>query len=524
MKGIDFSGARGVLALLFRSLRIDARSLSFHLVWVGLLAVLYGAMWVAQEMSSTFGAPGVYFFRYVMYMDAVVISLLGLSYFSSAISEEKEEDTLGLMMMAGIGGLGILLGKSTSRMVQVALLILLQYPFTLLSITLGGLLPGQIQATYMALGSYTLLIANVALLSSVLCSTNRAAASLTSIWFLAYLVTPSFAFGGLALVTSEYGWSEASSDPVIRLVVYTLNAIGMSNVFYAIYVATETGGGELWTYQVVTNIVGGVISFLMAWGLFGWVSKEPVTSSSARGLVARPTSRVWRLFRAGRVWQSPLIWKDFFFTAGGWAGLWIRTLGYAFLYGMIYYSHLPYTSLNDVQWQNITESFQWVIHPLLAADLALTVSRIFHVEIRNQTLSTLMMLPISTLQLTYTKLLGGLLVTLPGFAALLMSFFFQGGTRLFENAYDEVGFWYWVTNLLFLIHMSLAFSLFLRSGAFVLAVGATIGMNVLAVLMMIGTGNNGEEVMIVFVMILMLGACAFTHVMLVARLPYLAEK
>ena len=129
---------RGIFALFFRSLRGDSRSVWVHLAWLFLLLVIYIALWFAQVQADYLGAPGRNFFRYVIYLNAIFVTLLGVSYFSSAISEEKEEDTLGLMTMAGISPLGILLGKSTTRLFQVFLLLALQYPFTLLAITLGG--------------------------------------------------------------------------------------------------------------------------------------------------------------------------------------------------------------------------------------------------------------------------------------------------------------------------------------------------------------------------------------------------
>ena len=42
---------RGVFALLFRSLRTDSRSVRIHLLWFFLLAVIYIALWSAQETS-----------------------------------------------------------------------------------------------------------------------------------------------------------------------------------------------------------------------------------------------------------------------------------------------------------------------------------------------------------------------------------------------------------------------------------------------------------------------------------------
>ena len=81
-------------------------------------------------------------------------------FFATAITEEKEEGTLGLLKMAGISRVSILLGKSTSRLITAILLFLVQLPFTLLAITLGGVTLGQIFAAYWALLAYMLLVAH----------------------------------------------------------------------------------------------------------------------------------------------------------------------------------------------------------------------------------------------------------------------------------------------------------------------------------------------------------------------------
>src|SRR6188768_1976504 len=106
---------RGVLALTYRSLRLDSRSLVVHLARFGLMFAIYVSLIVAYRQSSSFGAPGTYFLRSIAYLNLVFMSLLGISFFSTAVSEEKEEQTLGLMLMAGISPLGILIGKSVGR-------------------------------------------------------------------------------------------------------------------------------------------------------------------------------------------------------------------------------------------------------------------------------------------------------------------------------------------------------------------------------------------------------------------------
>ena len=66
-----------------------------------------------------------------------LISVAGVSYFVSAVSEEKDAGTLALLQLAGAPPLGIVLSKSTSRMISSLMLLTIQLPFTFLAVTLG---------------------------------------------------------------------------------------------------------------------------------------------------------------------------------------------------------------------------------------------------------------------------------------------------------------------------------------------------------------------------------------------------
>src|SRR5262245_49373029 len=131
---------RKTLALLIRALRVDARNFRSHLIRVGLLSVILYSLWFSDFMSPLSGAPGLTLFRILAISNAVFVTIFGVGHFASAIAEEKEERTLGLLKMADVGSLSILLGKWAPRMIAMLLLVIVQVPFTLLSVTLGGVL------------------------------------------------------------------------------------------------------------------------------------------------------------------------------------------------------------------------------------------------------------------------------------------------------------------------------------------------------------------------------------------------
>ena len=524
---------RGIFALFFRSLRGDSRSLWVHLLWLFLLLVIYVALWIAQEQSAFFGAPGLNFFRSVIYLNAIFLTLLGVSYFSSAISEEKEEDTLGLMTMAGISPLGILLGKSTTRLFQVFLLIAVQYPFTLLAITLGGLMPDQIYAAYAALLAYTLLLANAGLFCSVLSRRSRDASGLTTLMLIAYIFIPLFAFVGHQLLMFPGG--TMSVNPAWIALAPTLKPIllwiSRTSVFGQLYQVTETGYQFGWTPQLVANSLGGIFFFLMSWWLFQFVSHEPATEATTRALVPRKTGRL-RLFGAGRTWNSALTWKDFHFVAGGWFGIVMRCGLYIGLYWLAFAASYPWeqnVGSRQIRWQDVTYGYQIFVPPLFAVDCALCASRVFQEEIRHQTLASLLMLPRSVTHLCYTKLAGCLFGLIPGIVALFTAFFLLSGATHNHNNEMNQGFaWWYAANLLLAVHLCLVFSLYVRWGALAAAFAATFGSMFVTVMcvemmQMRVPGRQPMDILGIITVPVLL-ACVGCHLILLLRLPALGEK
>src|SRR5688500_2598287 len=110
-----------ILALLTRALRDGARLRRAHAFRIGMMLILLGMLIQAHYLSGGIAAPGLNFFRSLAFLNVALITLAGAGYFASAITEEKEEGTIGLLIMADLSVVSILLGKSTSRLVAAAL-------------------------------------------------------------------------------------------------------------------------------------------------------------------------------------------------------------------------------------------------------------------------------------------------------------------------------------------------------------------------------------------------------------------
>jgi len=295
------------LALTIRSIREDSRLLRTHLFRIFLLLFVFWLLAMIHLESMGVGAPGLNFFMSVAYLNFIFISIAGVGFFASAITEEKEEMTLGLLRMAGIGPLALISGKSIPRMFGAVLLLSAQFPFTLLAITLGGVTIHQVTATYYSLLSYTLLLANVALFYSVVSRRTSGAAFATAAsvalflfvpwWLLAAFIGPRGGF--TPAVQTCLSWLNEAS-PLYRLdVILTIG-----------FTATAFG------YQAISNTVAAGVLFLLSWVIFDRFNRDEKPSSPARGWLSWSSRRMRRL-SGRRVWGNALFWKDYHFIAGG---------------------------------------------------------------------------------------------------------------------------------------------------------------------------------------------------------------
>ncbi len=185
------------LALFERSLRLETRSVLVCWSRAGLMLLIMFMLIPIQATARAgyLGAPGLNFLEELVWVNLVCITLAGLSYFASAITEEKEEMMLGLLRMTDLNPVAILLGKSTSRLVGALLLLLVQVPFVLLAITLGGVGLLQVAAAYGTLLAYLFLVCNLALLFSVMFRNTTTAAAFTLAVLLLFLIGHYFAAG-----------------------------------------------------------------------------------------------------------------------------------------------------------------------------------------------------------------------------------------------------------------------------------------------------------------------------------------
>jgi len=261
----------------------------------------------AWSTSATSTVPvGLALFAGISYTNVIIIGVAGVSYFVSAVTEEKDSGNLALLRLAGVSSLGVVLSKSVSRQIAAIGLLVVQLPFTQLAVTLGGITTQQIFATYLALVGWLLLISNFALLCSVVCRTTGKAASLATIITLLFLVAgPCFdailTLTGVKWMPSQFITSIEflKARHEVLFVVPRINTILASNAQV-----------QLVTSQLGHSIIAGLGLLTFSVVLFGQFCRDTERPEHGR------TATVRRIL-VNRCWKHAIFWKDFVFFSGG---------------------------------------------------------------------------------------------------------------------------------------------------------------------------------------------------------------
>ncbi len=507
------------LALLVRALRTESRDIKSHLFRFGLAGVVVLILLMGLSAMQYESAPGRVMFKAMTWANWVVVTLAGGTIFAIAISEETEQQTLGLLRMANVSPLSLLLGKWLPRMLTAIVLISIQFPFTWLTVTLGGVSWQQIWASYLMLLAHLILIGNLGLLCSVLKPTSAQACTLTIGLMILSRLLPAIVWAVIAYA-AESGWASQATSLWFRdEVVLPLNLWSASGRLFGEILSTSFQG-DAWSPQVISNLAMGAVLFVVAWLIFDPVTMRHMSGGSERRSLR---SRILGLFtrktrKAGAVWNWALGWKDFQQVGGGrWS-----VIGKFGLYGALFvtilYINSQYSRDYRRSWETSCGVLAWItLFVLLPLDLCATAAKLFRPELTDHTWSTLLTLPKSLPEIAYSKLGGALLGLIPSVSVLCLSGAPFLGEFLPDMSRHPESFLvvaYLLAAVLVALHLVTFFSISINWAAWpiamILGVGVTFFGNVLIwtlfgiAMMGIGAGG-GEATMYAWLMLLTLG-------------------
>ena len=453
------------LALLTRELRIDVRRKRSHLLRLAFAGLLFLTLASAEAASAMTGAPGLDFFRSITYFNFGVLTLAGLGYFPTTITEDKDVSTFDLLKLAGIGPLALLLGKSTTRLLTTLLILAVQLPFTLLAVTLGGVLPRQVLAMYASLAAYAMLLANLGLLCSVISRSSAVATGWAAILLGLYFV-------GIPEVNDAWqaavqGQAINANSETARLIQSAVSSLRDASIWYRISdVLNARFAGRVWSDHVSISLAAAGMLFGLSWCSLRFVTR---TDRGRRLLLGRRRGRE-QVRRSRRAWSSALLWKELYGSFGGPSAILVRTLAYlvaVVAVGLITLEP-PVRRLDRESFHNSVIGLTLI---LLAAESSVYASLILRAEVESRTLPSLALLPVSIARIACIKVAAAALQLAPVAAALALA----AATHP-DGPVAAVGVWLpsatgWMILVQFLIflHATAYFSLVVKWGALPLA-------------------------------------------------------
>ena len=292
-----------------------------------------------------------------------------------------------------MGPLPVLLGKTTGRLLAFAMLLLLQIPFTLLCVTMGGMRGGQVFAGYAMLGSLMLLVSGFSLLASVVLRTVRGAAALSGLALLLWHILPPF----LAEVGDDLTlFPQGVCDALKAGGMWLTDVMFYSRLGAITNLAGTTG---VFIRAEAFNGGAGVVLLILAALVFMLTESAQSAESAPKTKLGAAFSAGWaRWFRPHRrppAGPAAIRWKDSWLLLGGRMGLFLRLAALTGLALWIYAEMV----VDRPAWRsgNYMEEYFLTLFFISAASAALTMysmaARTFSTEFRDLTMADLLGMP-----------------------------------------------------------------------------------------------------------------------------------
>jgi ABC-type transport system involved in multi-copper enzyme maturation permease subunit len=321
-----------------------------------------GVGWGGQAAIYASSAVGRGIFVGLMQLLSLMVIVLAPASTATAISGERERQTLDLLAVTPISSLAIVLGKLLSALAWVFVLILASIPITSLVFVFGGVAPDDILRGYAVLLATALGMGAIGLFFSTVVRRTGASTSLTYVTTIALTVGSIFVW--------EFLHTTAPRNPNTGVQAPPSEAILYFNPFIAqADVACGTEGGLGTWCRVRNSVLDGsdsLLSPLFNGGggqNFGIDDQTVILKFGGGGGGAAPCPANGRC-------DFPAAGGEVTATAIGGAStlhrLWSRTVGAFLVLGLI---------LTFVSVQLVTMSRRWSLPRSLAARFPRTSSR-----------------------------------------------------------------------------------------------------------------------------------------------------
>jgi hypothetical protein len=149
------------LALLTREVRLMLRGWTLMLVLLAVGVLLFFAA-PAMLANARAVAAGRSFLLFAANFQVVLITLISAILIAGAVAEERASGSTDLLLMTGMSPFSLLAGLAGGRITALLATLAAQFPFLVMGITAGGVLPGQVIASFSVLAAHAILCTGLA--------------------------------------------------------------------------------------------------------------------------------------------------------------------------------------------------------------------------------------------------------------------------------------------------------------------------------------------------------------------------
>ncbi len=475
----------GTWALTLRSLRQDSRLLRFHLLRFAIAVVVVLGILAASESARVAEAPGRDLLEALGWANFWAVTIAGVLLFAPTITEEKEDQTLGLLRMTGIGPASLLLGKALPKLVQLLLVLIVQLPLVWLTRTLGGVDWLLMMNVYLLVFGQLIGVVAISMLASVVMRTSAGAVVAAGVLVFCWSLGPVIIEDQLRHIPNRRGLAVTYLHPGAIIAARMALSEKMNELLRSggtVHGIPLAVGGNL--------VIAGLLSMLsvrsfhfwnqhetteteLEWGqqrlslLGAWNSRRresgtrtvsprvehvPLDGATtiALSLPRSGTSYVDdQPYRRGRrsyqSWSKAIEWKDYFLLGGGRTGFRIRcVLSSMWLVVFIHWVtetmqeiliDPQYVGGRDGRLQLGAEMILVCSAWAFGLDLVYLTVNLFSYELRRQTWESLQLLPLSLGTICRRKILGAACHLVPWVVAFLC------GLAMSVSSDDMTYFW-----------------------------------------------------------------------------------
>ena len=216
-----------ILTKELRTRMRGAKAFWILLLYLGLLSVILGGTYltwlVGQERQGAYATQtydmGRMFYGVIFAVQAALVGLITPALTAGALSIEREQRTFEALAVSPLSRRSIVLGKLTSSVGFVGLLLLSSLPLVALCFLLGGVSPQEVCA------AYVLLMASAFLYGATGIAFSSFAKNTTTSTVLTYGTILLFFLGTLPLV-SGINFSSASLSSYTKPFLLSVNPVG----------------------------------------------------------------------------------------------------------------------------------------------------------------------------------------------------------------------------------------------------------------------------------------------------------